>query len=219
MPTSHRLAVIPDVHMRRKMLNFAIDLQEEGYHLIFLGDYANKGPRGNDPIFLAELFAFAKTNRSILLIGNHDLAYLFPDREDFRIEGYEENNASLISDIYQEYKENFSFVYRKDKYLFSHAGLSKKLLKSIHRQHPTFSLNESIDYLNSEQPPELFYRTEQNGGIDHFDGPLWIRPEQFEGALMEEGITQVVGHSSQASIWLKYNLLMVDVQLPLIIEW
>ncbi len=205
--------------MRRKMLNFAIDLQEEGYDLVFLGDYVNKGTRGNDPKLLNEIFAFAKTHQSKLLIGNHDLAYLYPDRPDFKIEGYEEDNASAISDIYQEYKEDFCYVYRNDKYLFSHAGLSKKLLARIHRQYPNYSLDETINYLNKKQPPELFYRTERNGGTDHFDGPLWIRPEQFNGALMEEGITQVVGHSSQASIWLKHNLLMVDVQLPLIIEW
>jgi len=219
MSTTHRIAVIPDVHMRRKMLHFAIDLHEEGYPLVFLGDYADKGPHGNDPDLLRELFAFAKTHQAVLLVGNHDLAYLFPEREDFRIAGYEQENADTISHIYQEYQDQFVYAYKKDKYIFTHAGLGHEVLDTLHAQHPEASLEEIIDILNSTKPPELFYRSAYNGGTDPFDGPLWIRPEQYNGALEKEGMTQVVGHSSQASIRLKHNLLMVDVQLPLIIEW
>ena len=219
MPTSHRLAVIPDVHMRRKMLHFAIDLQAEGYPLVFLGDYADKGLKGNNPKFLRELFSFAMKHHAVLLVGNHDLAYLFPERKEFIIDGYEAKNATEIADIYDEYREHFTFVHRVDKYIFSHAGLGTTLLDAMQKQHPDCSLDRIIETLNTTLPPELFYRSGHNGGTDPFDGPLWIRPEQYDGALAAEGITQVVGHSSQSSIRLKHNLLMVDVQLPLIMEW
>ena len=219
MPTSHRLAVIPDVHMRRKMLHFAMDLHAEGYPLLFLGDYADKGMQGNNPAFLRELFAFAVKNDAVLLLGNHDLAYLFPERTEFVIEGYEAENAAEIAKIYDEYRAHFTFVHRVDRYLFSHAGLGPELLHSLQKQNAETSLDGIIEILNSTQPPELFYRSAYNGGTDPFDGPLWIRPEQYDGALEDEGIKQVVGHSSQASIRLKHNLLMVDVQLPLILEW
>lgn len=219
MSTSHRLAVIPDVHMRRKMLHFAMDLHEEGYPLVFLGDYADKGLNGNDPAFLAELFAFAVKQSAVLLVGNHDLPYLFPERKEFIIEGFEPENAAEIADLYDAHRKHFRFVHREDTYLFSHAGLGAQFLLSMQQKYQGHTLDQVIEKINIDLPPELFYRSPYNGGNDAFDGPLWIRPEQYGGALQSEGMTQVVGHSSQASIRMKHNLLMIDVQLPLIIEW
>ena len=219
MPTPHRLAVIPDVHMRHRLLDEAIRLHGEGYDVCFLGDYVDNGPRANDPVFLRELFGFCRKANATAILGNHDLPYVFPDREDFRISGYEPLTASAVADVYAEYAELTTYVHRIGRYVFSHAGLGRALLSTLSLKYGATCLDAAIAYLNDERPPELFYRSRHNDGDDPFDGPTWLRLKQYHGALSEQGITQVVGHSSQSTIRLRHNLLMIDVQRPLVMEW
>ena len=219
VPPLHRLAVVPDVHMRRGLFEEAVRLHEQGCRVVFLGDYVDNGPRANDPVFLRELFGFCREAHATPLLGNHDLAYVFPDREDYRINGYEPATAAAVAEVYAEYAADFAYVHRVGKYVFSHAGLGQPLLNALALRYGAVDLDDAVAYLNERQPPELFFRSRYNGGTDAFDGPTWLRLPQFHGALAEEGITQVVGHSSQAVIRLRHNMLMIDVKRALVLEW
>lgn len=215
----HSLAVIPDVHMRRQLLRRAVELSDEGYPVLFLGDYCDNGPGPNDPGFLRELFAFARERGAPLVIGNHDLAYVYPAQGRFRYAGYEPGNADAIAEVYARYRDLLCFAHLRGPYLFSHAGVSGVLTRVLAAKYGVAGVEAVVDYLNEAQPPELFFRSPVNGGADAFDGPCWLRLPQYGGAFAEEGITQVAGHSSQARIRLKHNLLMIDVGLPLVLEW
>ena len=219
MRIHHRLAVIPDLHMRHRLLDEAVRLRGEGYEVCFLGDYVDNGPHANDPAFLREVFGFCRKAGATPLLGNHDLAYVYPDREEYRINGYEPANAAAVAEVYAEYADLFRYVARFDRYVCSHAGLSRTLLNALAVRHGCVGLEATLALLNDARPPELFYRSRHNGGTDPFDGPLWLRLPQYHGALQAEGITQVVGHSSQATIRLRHNLLMIDVRRALVMEW
>lgn len=214
-----RLAVIPDIHMRRALVERARELAGEGYSLLFLGDYCDNGPRPNDPHLLRQLFTLARERGAPLLIGNHDLAYVYPDEPRFRYDGYEPHNAGQIAEVYAEFGDCLRFAHREGKYLFTHAGVSEPLARVLAARYGARSVDDAVEVLNVEQPPELFYRSPVNGGADPFDGPCWLRLPQYTGVYTDKGITQVVGHSSQARIRVKENLLMVDVGLPLLLEW
>ena len=127
--------------------------------------------------------------------------------------------AHRVAAAFEEYRELFRFVYRLDRFLLSHAGVSRALLHVLAVKYGVHDLDDVVAYLNERRPPELFFCSRHNGGADPFDGPLWLRLPQFHGALADQGITQVVGHSSQATIRLKHNMLMIDVRRPLVIEW
>ena len=219
MRVTHRLAVVPDLHMRHRLFDEAVRLRGDGYDVCFLGDYVDNGPHANDPAFLREVFGFCREAGATPLLGNHDLAYVFPDREAFRISGYEPANASKVADVYAEYADLFRYVHRVDRYVCSHAGLSRTLLNALVVRYGCTGVDEVICVLNEERPRELFFRSGHNGGDDPFDGPMWLRLPQYHGALIREGITQVVGHSSQATIRLRFNLLMIDVRRALVLEW
>lgn len=197
----------------------ARELADEGYPLLFLGDYCDNGPRPNDPRLLRRLFALARERGAPLLIGNHDLAYVFPDEPRFRYDGYEADTAEAIAGVYAEFGDCLRFAHREGKYLFTHAGVSDALARVLAARYGARDVDEVVRCLNVEQPPELFYRSPVNGGADPFDGPCWLRLPQYTGAFEEAGVTQVVGHSSQARIRVKENLIMVDVGLPLVLEW
>ena len=205
--------------MRTRLFDEAQRLHGEGFQVIFLGDYVDNGPVPNDPAFLRELFEFCRATASVPLLGNHDVAYLYPEREHLRASGYEAASARKVAAAFEEFADLFRFVYRLDRYVCSHAGISRALLHVLAIKYGIHQLDDVIEFLNERRPPELFFCSRHNGGQDSFDGPLWLRLPQFHGALSEQGITQVVGHSSQATIRLKHNLLMIDVRRPLIIEW
>lgn len=205
--------------MRHRLFDEAIRLHGDGFKVVFLGDYVDNGPTPNDPVLLREVFEFCRKTSAVPLLGNHDLAYVYPEEPKYRNNGYEPANAQQIADVYAEYADELRYVYRLDKYLCSHAGLSRALLHVMAGRYGLVDLDEVIDYLNERRPPELFYCSPVNGGTDAFDGPLWLRLPQFHGALMDQDITQIVGHSSQAAIRLKHNLLMIDVKRPLVVEW
>ena len=214
-----RLAVIPDLHMRSALLERARELAEEGYPLLFLGDYGDNGPRPNDPGFLREVFALAAERGATMLVGNHDLAYVYPSEERFRYPGYEPATAAGMAAVFAEYGGLLRFAHRRGPYLFTHAGVSAALARVLAARYGVEGVDAVARFLNVAQPPELFYRSPVNGGADPFDGPCWLRLPQYTGAFGDEGVTQVVGHSSQARIRLRENLLMVDVGLPLVLEW
>lgn len=213
------LAVIPDIHMRRHVFQYALDLAEQGHQVVLLGDYVDNGPRPNDPRFLREIFEFCRKAKAIPLLGNHDIAYLYPEKSGFRQNGYEADTALAIKEVYAEYSHLFKFVYRNDHLLVSHAGISQHFASILEAKYSIQGVDQIVHFLNEEQPPELFFQSPINNGKAPFDGPLWLRLAQYEAAFSSEGITQIVGHSSQSTIRMKHNLIMVDVGLPFLIEW
>ncbi len=219
MRIKHCLAVIPDIHMRHQLFNEAVRLHGEGNKVVFLGDYVDNGPQPNDPVFVREIFEFCRKTDSTPLIGNHDLAYLYPEEVRFRKNGYEADTAAKVAEVYAEFADLLRYVYRLDRYVCSHAGLSRTLLNVLMSKYGAADLDAAIRCLNEDRPPELYYCSPVNDGTDAFDGPMWLRLPQYHGALQDEGITQIAGHSSQSTIRLKHNLLMIDVRRPLLVEW
>jgi serine/threonine protein phosphatase 1 len=80
---SIELAFVGDVHGNLRALRGLWDAltRQDVPHVVFLGDYINKGARSAE--VLQELIAHAKTERATLLAGNHEVALLDAlDRQD-----------------------------------------------------------------------------------------------------------------------------------------
>ncbi len=219
MSHAFRLAVIPDIHMRTRFLDAAVAYAERGWQVVFLGDYLDNGPVPNDPAFLRELLQFCASSGSIPLLGNHDVAYLYPDRHDLRVPGFEAGTAARVTAVFEEYRRLFRYALLVDRYLLSHAGLSRPLFRTLARRFETEAVAGVVAQLNLVHPPECLFRSRQNGGRDSFDGPLWLRPQDYTGALQREGITQLVGHSSDGTLRVRENLWMIDIDRPTLLEW
>ena len=123
------LVIIPDVHGRTFWREAVRTHPDDGF--IFLGDYLDPYPHediSREDAFagLLDIIDFKKRNpdRVTLLLGNHDLHYLYPEmmgsRYDFR---NAERNAHLFHDNQTLFKMAYETVAGGRRFLFSHAGV------------------------------------------------------------------------------------------------
>lgn len=162
--------IIPDIHGRtfRKEPSENFLKNSEG-KIIFLGDYLDpykgEGISQEDAINnFTDIIEFKKANGGnvILLVGNHDLHYMFSDfehcsRYDFwrapRIKKKFEDNKSLFQLAYC-IKENSKII------ILSHAGIQKNWINDCFGDTNYFiNDNNVVEYLNARFDERKVYDT------------------------------------------------------------
>ena len=110
--------------------------------------------------------------------------------------------------------EDPSLENESDKFLFSHAGISKEWLENNNCEN--FDNPEKIAiFVNNllRYTPRVFNFTpgpnNSGYGDDTCQGPIWIRPDSLLKSSLE-GITQVVGHTQDEKIIIHNNLILTD---------
>lgn len=99
--------------------------------IVFLADYVDDFlPTTNEQIYsnLMDIIEFKKKNmdKVILLIGNHDLPYLYlNDPAVPQCTGYRPDMAYNLHFLFNENKELFQAAYQIGNHLFTHAGVSE----------------------------------------------------------------------------------------------
>lgn len=196
--------------------------------MIFLGDYLDpytryEGITAEEAYenFL-EILEFAKANplRVILLRGNHDEINFDERRECCRHDYY---NMNRNRKLFQENIDLFTFAYKQDNYLFTHAGICNGWLK-----YNNLDLNEDtiVDYLNSN-PKTLWQVGWSRGGrYGTWGSPLWCCWEgdwSYDDCENPFNLTQCFAHTRVG----KYNhpesrkdknIYMFDVQNSFLLD-
>lgn len=193
--------------------------EEDADKIIFIGDFFDTHDRGHSPNRQIENFkdiiAFKKANmdKIILLFGNHDFHYLKGIGENYS--GYQAGYAHDIGELLHEAlaSDLMQMCYKHDKFLFSHAGVTK-----------TWCKNNDIDLDNIEQSindqfkfkPNTFKFTSganfSNTGDDVTQPPIWVRPQSLYGDMVDDVIC-VVGHTTVKTLDInpEFNkLIMID---------
>jgi len=127
-----KLLVIPDVHGRTFWKQATQEHKDNVDRIIFIGDYLDsydyEGISQRDTVDnFKEIITFKKENedKTILLLGNHDLPY-FIKEFDYRIR-FDYENQKDIGALFKENIQYFKLAHEEDvngkKYLFTHAGL------------------------------------------------------------------------------------------------
>ena len=136
-------------------------------------------------------------NTFITIIGNHDYHYI---QWGEHYSGYRHQTQMLCGNLLKKMLENgelvFIYVDRKNKSIYSHAGISNTWIKE------EVGENVPVDELNETVSPEC-YRFTLKGGFDMYgdtiySSPIWIRPFSLgKDQLIVEGEEwrQVVGHT------------------------
>jgi len=141
MDNIHTL-IIPDIHGRKFWKETLLKYNKQEYPklvIIFLGDYVDpyqfEGVTREDAISnFQEIINIAKDdNRIHLLIGNHDMHYWydaeFKSRVDFK-------NYDTIKNMFLQNFTMFDVAYEEiingEKFLYTHAGVSKPWLDHLH---------------------------------------------------------------------------------------
>ena len=201
-----RLIIIPDVHGRRFWRD-AVKEHPDG-NFIFLGDYLDPYPseeiEDKEAVQgLRDIIQFKKDHpeKVILLWGNHDLHYLYPD--ELLGWRYDADNAERNAHLFWDNQELFQIAHETEaggkRFLFSHAGVGRHWLEDNFPKLDTDSvtaelLNDLVGY-----PPFMsalgdvsFYR----GGGKLVGSMVWadVHEFQYEGNWLPDTV-QVFGHT------------------------
>lgn len=193
----HILA-IGDVHGRdtwKQIKDHEVD------QIIFIGDYVD--PHRPIPDFevlrnLEEIIAFKQNDpdRITLLLGNHDAQYLHYPR--YSCSGQRVELQETVGRLFQEKKALFQIAWQRDRYLFTHAGISQGwydrhlvTLNEFDRENVAAALNAIH---TSEHRDILFEVGRPRGGWHRYGGPIWADQSETQFDYLA-GFHQVVGHS------------------------
>lgn len=204
--------VIPDVHQNHKRAQAIIDRAGAGRHIVFTGDFFDS--YGDDPFQAHETAVWLKEqilpNPNItVLIGNHDVSYLWNLNPNYWCSGFtKEKSASINAVLTPEDKAKFKLFHISEGFVFSHAGLTNKLWKTMVQRYtddapsPTtldfFAevlgayAKEAVKDSDAGHAHFLLSAGWDRGGRQQHGGITWVDWNSFAPI---NGINQIVGHS------------------------
>lgn len=203
------IIIIPDIH-GRDFWRWTVSHCKEEDSVIFLGDYLD--PYENEWIYwsdayqgLLDIIALKREHpeKVVLLLGNHDLHYLYPSLRGSR---YNEYQAEKIRKTFVDNMDCFQMAAECEtagrRYLFTHAGVNKVWAeKHVDLFGPADQV--TAETFNRLMLKEAFVEalgevSTLRWGKDRAGSMVWADVEEFEwsGARIPNMI-QVFGHTLQ----------------------
>lgn len=183
-----KIIVVADVHGSPKWKALKTKKFDK---IIFLGDYfdSREGITFFEQIDnFKEIMEWRKSDpRVITLVGNHDYHYFKEVRSHYS--GYQFHMAVDITEVVETYRHLLDVVHIEDKYLFSHAGVTKTWLNSLNMRSAT-----QINDFFKVHPGILEFNGHNPYGDDITQGPTWVRPKSLIADRLP-GFMHVVGHT------------------------
>lgn len=202
-----KVVVVPDVHGRTFWENVK-QKTADADEIIFLGDYVDpyayeedvdqttKGLLNN----FSNIISFAKycPCKCILLLGNHDLHYLFNSVEE--CSRFDDRIKSEFKRLYSENKGLFKFAYSLENVLFTHAGVSNEWLKSngLEFDGTAKGLADLINEIGEDENNVgkiLCQCGPYRWGWDRQSGPMWCDINEHSDLTHPESIKQIISHT------------------------
>jgi hypothetical protein len=196
------ILIIPDTH-GRKFWRKALEIIDEVDKVIFLGDYLDPYDVSEEECLIEfkEIveFKLKYPDKVILLIGNHDCEYIWPQlfantcRHCYSIE--KEAQELFL-------KVNLSLVYEEDKYLFSHAGVLKGWLDFT---------KLTIENLtnNLYDPLVLKMASWLRSGLYRYPSCVWCDVREFKSELP---YYQIFGHTQLIKEYITDEFACLDAR-------
>lgn len=199
------ILIVPDVH-GRSFWRKAKELVKQYQKIIFLGDYLD--PYSYEGIThdmalieFKEIIEFKKEypKKIILLLGNHDLHYLYPN-----FVPSSRRNIFKYQKIFEENKDLFTCFKTLRSYghnwLFSHAGITRQWLrqnKLLLSEVLNMSMDELLDNKGVKWGSPLEQVSYYRGGDYQWGSPIWMDiHEGLNGTMViDDNTTQIVGHN------------------------
>lgn len=210
------MIIIPDIH-GRNFWKEAVAGREEDI-IVFLGDYLDPYPhdfpdKTADEIWeqtwnnFNDIIEFKKKHPSnvVLLLGNHDLHYIYPKMDDSSRYDYE--RAAQIKEKFNENKDIFLLAYERmingKRFIFSHAGIHK--LWTADWFGSSVTDKNVVDYMNNgfltndpSLPRALDQYSTYRGGWESYGSMVWADVREWWSEKPHSnsfGDVQVFGHT------------------------
>lgn len=182
IPPIGRAAVVGDLHGDLESLSFILrdgkfleKLKKEDWHLIFLGDYIDRGPSSPEVCYTVLKVKEMFQERVILLLGNHEGPWpVVPHEFPFQlIKKYGDRGEEIYGKMMGLFEEFYHAAIVEERYLLLHGGVPSE----------TSSLNDlaSSDYLE-----EILWSDPRDGIVGVYPSP------RGAGMLFGEDVTERV---------------------------
>ncbi len=192
--------------------------------LIQMGDIFDRGPKPRQVDNLLDQIqreANARQGEVIRLVGNHELELLM---SNFMISGFSKDEAKVVRDKMKTQVLNFEIraAYAYKDFLFTHAGVTHKLMKIFKMQLDELTPNNVAVLTNMvfrEAIKHEFFRHPifnigiHRSGPDKFGGIFWEDLDDLLASCPRSELKQIVGHTQVDEIVLDNgrNIIPVDV--------
>lgn len=176
---------------------------------VFLWDYVDTFPPVTDEQIINNLkdiiaFKIAHPDRVILLLGNHDIQYIFPWN---KCSWYRESYAREIGELFYENLSLFQFTHQVWGYVFSHAGITNDWLN-----YNSFELERILALKPTDEVPSGLFDV---GYYRWWDVPygwiFWADKKETEIEwFMPKWIQQVVWHTPVKDLIILPHIIYCD---------
>lgn len=209
--TENDILLIPDVHGRTFWKE--VVKGNEDKRIIFLGDYLDPYPDEGITFETAldnfnDIIGFKKAHKDnvILLLGNHDLHYIYKGLDGSR------KNRHKQDEIKRVFEDNFDLfemckqIGVGDKnFIFSHAGIHKKWIDKHFNDLEKYTTVE--DFINDKWKNNSTFINAladvswYRGGFGEVGSMIWsdVRESLSKDALIE-GYHQIFGHTQAIAV-------------------
>lgn len=239
------ILIVPDVHGRTFWRKPTSNIDRYG-KVIFLGDYLDPYPYDGISFeeSLAEFKDIIELKRSnpdkvVLLLGNHDIHYLWPEHTDNC-----RRNEELLDIVRLIFKKNlnlFSIIHEEivngEMFLFSHAGITKGWLEQNkqhipaqfhdcirgifdHKHYDKIQTSDFCDWLNEqvhhEVPGILADIGRSRGGYQNHGSIVWADVSEHHTAFIDYAY-QIFGHTQSQEPTITEHYACLDCHKPFIL--
>ena len=197
-----RILVFGDLHGENRWQHHVEEINKYDY-VIFMGDYMDSFTHMDVELIenLNNIINFKANypNKVILLLGNHDNQYIFPDYPETKCSGF---RSHLLIRAKNRYKNNinlFDVAFQTEDILFTHGGLLKVHYDALNRINQKKDNQRYDDYLRDffrEKPRAMFCISALRGGDDSHSGIFWADWRELTAEKESLPINQVVGHTA-----------------------
>lgn len=221
--------IVPDIHERIEKLDaiLAHYLKTVAW-VLFLGDYFDSWTRSpaTTRLTVSWLNAAVHDPRFTLLLGNHDLHYLWPGVPGLRCSGFHLESYDIVQkelDLRTKWKlqdPTGRVLVERHGWLFSHAGLRMDLLPKSVQVAPALELTPWVtaeeqwlyrQLAKGHWSSSLLVCGRERGGVAQVGGPLWLGWEAFQDDLRLP--PQCVGHTEVTLPHYRGRSLNLDTSL------
>ena len=204
-----KIVVIGDIHGHDTWKKL-IELNPDATEFVFIGDYFDSFsiPHVEQIYNYKEIITWKESTdvKVTMLIGNHDFHYMSDCGG--RYGGYNVWHAPEIGELLKETKEHLQVAYQVDKFLFTHAGVSKVWYEANFPEGG--NIPEQINDLWSYDKRSFNHSGMEMYGNYDGEGPMWIRPQALRRNPLNDTIVQIVGHTNMSLIDYDDNHYFVD---------
>ena len=165
--------------------------------IIFLGDYVDSFDESNMTIEnnLLDIIQFKKdfNDKVVLLLGNHDLQYLF-QYYLHGCSGYRSEMYTALHKIFTENKDLFCIAYEYDNTIWTHAGIHAGWYEYRFKYKDETILSDRLNHAFDDYYKPLFDVGYIRGGDHDVGGPFWCDINELSSKPLH-GYNQIVGHN------------------------